>query len=77
MTRLVIDIHEDGDLLATKEAVAMMKVESTGPVLYPMGVYTFAFACVHCANRHSDKCHLCKCEKKSGFEPKKEENNEN
>lgn len=47
------------------------------PVLYPMGVYTFAFACVHCANRHSEKCHLCKCEKKSGFEPKKEENNEN
>lgn len=51
-----------------------MKGESTVPVLYPMGVYTFAFACVHCANRHSDKCHLCKCEKKSGFEPKKEEN---
>lgn len=24
MTRLVIDIHEDGDLLATKEAVAML-----------------------------------------------------
>lgn len=54
-----------------------MKGESTGPVLYPMGVYTFAFACVHCANRHSDKCYLCKCEKKSGFEPKKEANNEN
>lgn len=29
MTRLVIDIHEDGDLLATKEAVAML--------LKPMG----------------------------------------
>lgn len=54
-----------------------MKVESTVPVLYPVGVYTFAFACVHCANRHSDKCHLCKCEKKSGFEPKKEADNEN
>ena len=49
-----------------------MKIESTGPVLYPMGVYTFAFACVHCANRNSDKCHLCKCEKKSGFEPKRD-----
>ena len=49
-----------------------MKGESTVPVLYPMGVYTFAFACVHCANRHSDKCHLCKCEKKSGFEPKRD-----
>jgi len=24
MTRLVIDVHEDGDLLATKEAVAML-----------------------------------------------------
>ena len=24
MTRLVIDIHEDGDLLSTKEAVAML-----------------------------------------------------
>lgn len=24
MTRLVIDIHEDGNLLATKEAVAML-----------------------------------------------------
>ena len=24
MVRLVIDIHEDGDLLATKEAVAML-----------------------------------------------------
>ena len=24
MTRLVIDIHEDGDLLATKETVAML-----------------------------------------------------
>ena len=24
MTRLVIDIHEDGDLLANKEAVAML-----------------------------------------------------
>ncbi len=24
MTRIVIDIHEDGDLLATKEAVAML-----------------------------------------------------
>ena len=24
MTRLVIDIHEDGDLLATKESVAML-----------------------------------------------------
>ena len=24
MTRLVIDIHEDGDLMATKEAVAML-----------------------------------------------------
>lgn len=49
-----------------------MKVESTAPVLYPMGVYTFAFACVHCANRNPDKCHLCKCEVKSGFEPKRE-----
>lgn len=54
-----------------------MKGESAGPVLYPMGVYTFVFACVHCANRHSDKCRLCKCEKKSGFEPKKEADNEN
>ena len=25
MTRLVIDIHEDGDLMATKEAVAMLR----------------------------------------------------
>ena len=24
MTRLVIDVHEDGDLLAAKEAVAML-----------------------------------------------------
>lgn len=24
MTRLVIDVHEDGDLLVTKEAVAML-----------------------------------------------------
>ena len=24
MTRLVIDIHEDGDLLATKEAAALL-----------------------------------------------------
>ena len=54
-----------------------MKGEYIVPVLSPMGVYTFAFACVHCANRHSDKCYLCKCEKKSGFEPKKEANNEN
>ena len=29
MTRLVIDVYEDGDLLATKEAVAML--------LEPMG----------------------------------------
>ncbi len=31
MTRLVIDIHEDGDLLATKEAVAM-RLEPLGHV---------------------------------------------
>lgn len=28
MIRLVIDIQEDGDLLATKEAVAMLRVVS-------------------------------------------------
>lgn len=49
-----------------------MKIESTDPVLYPMGVYTFAFACAHCANRNSSKCFQCKNEEKSGFEPKKE-----
>lgn len=38
------------------------------PTLYPMGAYTFAIACSHCKNKGSDKCHDCKCEKKSGFE---------
>ena len=46
------------------------------PVLYPMGPYTFAVACQHCANYRSDKCHLCKCERKSGFEPKRNPKNE-
>lgn len=36
--------------------------------LYPMGAITFAIACSHCKNIRSDKCHDCKCEKKSGFE---------
>ena len=49
-----------------------MKIEFTVPVLYPMGVYTFAVVCSHCENRDPDKCYLCKCEKKSGFEPKHE-----
>ena len=35
---------------------------------YPMGAITFAIACSHCKNIGSDKCHDCKCEKKSGFE---------
>ena len=42
------------------------------PTLYPMGAVTFAIACSHCKNIGSDKCHDCKCEKKSGFEPREE-----
>lgn len=40
------------------------------PQLWPMGPLTFAIACSHCENLHSDKCDRCKREIESGFKLK-------
>lgn len=47
---VIICANRHSDKCHRRKGRKAMKGESTVPVLYPMGVYTFAFACVHCAS---------------------------